>query len=185
MKTRSAEIVRGQRRKEKYELFKVYRVPAIEDLYKRRFFELFGNRCFKCGVAERPEPKIGEPPILCMDHHVPMALGGHLVPGNIVSLCRACNNKKIDIPPEEFYSPSELEKLAPILAKQPDIFRFSFDWDAWHNNREAYLVSVGLNPEMVKEMLFNPEHRYFVGEETEQFGVSFSIDICEGDGEKR
>ena len=114
-----------------------------------------------------------------------MALGGHLVPGNIVSLCRECNNKKLDMPPEEFYSPSELEKLSPILVKQAEVFGFSFDWNAWHNNREAYLVSVGLNPAMVKEMLFNPEHRYFVGEQSEQFGVSFSLDIGVADGEKR
>jgi len=53
-----------------------------------------------------------------------MALGGHLVPGNLVALCWNCNNKKLDSPPEQFYTPGELDRLKPILDQQEDVFSF-------------------------------------------------------------
>src|SRR3990170_7226536 len=121
MKNRSKEIYKDQRRKEKIELFKHFRLRLIEDLYKNKFFSLFNHQCFKCGIKEKPLPEIGKPPILCIDHHIPKVLAGHLVPGNLVALCRGCNNKKHDKSPEEFYTPEELKKLKPILEKQSDI----------------------------------------------------------------
>lgn len=75
MARKSEEKFPGQRNKEKRELFSPYRLRVIEDLYKRRFFKHFGNCCFKCGKPEKPKPEIGAPPNLCMDHHLPMALG--------------------------------------------------------------------------------------------------------------
>ena len=76
-----------------------------------------------------PHPEFGQPPSLCIDHHIPMILGGHLVPGNLVAFCRNCNNKKHEQPPGEFYTREELVKLKPILEKQREIFVFTFDWN--------------------------------------------------------
>jgi len=177
MKNNSKETYKGQRKKEKDELFKRFRLRAIEDLYKDIFFALFKHRCFKCGVKEKPHPEIGKPPILCIDHHIPMILGGHLVPGNLVALCRRCNNKKKDKHPEEFYTAKELEKLEPILNKQGDIFDFNFDWNYWNQDREGYLLSLGLDPKRVHEVLYNKKDRDYIGLPSNNFVVSITVDI--------
>lgn len=139
------EVLR-RRGKDKRELFKPFRLAVLEDHARKRFYNLFGNACFKCGS---PGP-------LVMDHHVPIVLGGRLVSGNIVALCRDCNNRKGDRSPEAFYSPAELERLRPFLDGQADIFEFEFDWKAWEADREGYLVSLGLDPALVREALTDP-----------------------------
>ena len=85
------EVLR-RRGKDKRELFKPFRLAILEGHARKRFYDLFGNACFKCGS---PGP-------LVMDHHVPIVLGGRFVPGNIVALCRACNNRKGGQSPEAF-----------------------------------------------------------------------------------
>lgn len=175
MKNKSKEIYKDQRRKEKNELFKRFRLRPIEDLYKDKFFALFNHRCFKCGVKEKPHPEIGKPPILCIDHHIPMILGGHLVPGNLVSLCRKCNNRKKDKSPEEFYTPKEFKKLKPILEKQSDIFDFNFDWNFWDRDRKGYLFSLGLDSKRVHEILYDESDRDYIGLSTNKFVVSISV----------
>src|SRR3972149_602298 len=146
IKNKSKEIYKGQKVKEKHELFKRFRLRAIEDIYKNKFFALFDHRCFKCGIKEKSYSEIGQPPVLCIDHHIPMILGGHLVPGNLVALCRICNNKKLDLPPEEFYTPDRLNKLKSLLDKQADIFAFTFDWNYWNQDRKGYLLNLGIEP---------------------------------------
>lgn len=177
MKKKSAESYPGQRGKEKRELFGRFKLRAIEDVYKNKFFVLFDHSCFKCGTKERPHKEISRPPVLCIDHHIPMALGGHLVPGNLVALCRSCNNKKLDSAPEEFYSPCELERLEPIFDQQHEVFSFAFDWDAWHKDREVYLVSLGVEPGLVRELLFNPEHPDYVGVASDDVGLFITVDL--------
>lgn len=177
MKRKSAEIYPGQRAKEKRELFKRFKIRSIEDVYKNKFFALFDHRCFKCGAEEKPCKEIGRPPVLCIDHHIPMALGGHLVPGNLVALCRNCNNKKLDLPPESFYTASELESLKPILEQQEEIFAFSFDWGAWHKDRENYLKSIGVADDLVQELLFNQEHQDYIGTASDRAGFVITIDL--------
>jgi hypothetical protein len=163
MPRRSKETYPGQRGKEKRELFGRFRFRVIEDVYRRRFFSLFGNCCFKCGRAEKQQQEVGSPPILCIDHHVPMALGGHLLPGNLVSLCRECNNRKLDSPPAYFYSTAELRRLEPLLEAQDSLFRFELDWDRWLDDREAYLQDLGVEPTAVAAALYD-EHDYrYVG----------------------
>lgn len=176
MSRRSAELYPGQRNKEKRELFKRYRLRAIEDLYKSRLFALFDNRCFKCGVEERPAQLVGRPPVLCIDHHVPMALAGHLVPGNLVALCRRCNESKLDQPPEQFYSRTELGRLGPLLAQQEGLLAFAFDWEAWNADRGKYLLRLGMEPSLVHDLLDNPDHPEFIGSTHERLGGAVSID---------
>jgi 5-methylcytosine-specific restriction endonuclease McrA len=163
MPSRSAETYPGQRGKEKRELFKRFRCRVIEDVYRRRFFSLFKNCCFKCGRPEKQKQEIGSPPILCIDHHVPMALGGHLVPGNLVSLCRDCNNRKLDVPPAAFYSPEELKRLEPLLEAQHSLFTFELDWDRWLDDREAYLLDLGVEPTAISAALYDEKDYRYVG----------------------
>lgn len=179
MKRKSAETYPGQRSKEKYELFKRFRLRAIEDVYKKKFFASFDNRCFKCGVEEKPYKEIGQPPVLCIDHHIPMVLGGHLVPGNLVALCRSCNELKLDLPPEEFYTPSELERPGKILEQQEDILSFTFDWNSWHEDRGIYLISLGVEAELVHELLINPGHPDFIGNESKIIGITITVDVID------
>jgi 5-methylcytosine-specific restriction endonuclease McrA len=152
-----------KRKREKRQFFNRYRASVIEDVYKRKFFDLFDNVCFKCGVKERDFVAFGEPPILCMDHHVPIALGGHFEEGNLVSLCRSCNGEKLDRSPEEFYSKDELDILQPLLEKQKSIFQFEFNRGKWNSDRKKYLLSIGVEEGLVNEVLFNEDHPDFVG----------------------
>ncbi len=179
MKYKGKEIYKGQRGKEKRELFNRFRLRAIEEIYKNKFFALFDHCCFKCGAKENPDTEIGYPPLLCIDHHIPMVLGGHLVPGNLVALCRRCNNKKHDLPPEKFYSQEELDKLKPFLEKQAEIFTFTFDRDSWNKDREAYLLSLGVTPSLVYELLNNKEHPDFIGMPADNIGFTISINIAD------
>jgi len=176
---REVDAIKRQRNKEKQEFFKRFRLRAIEDIYKNKFFALFDHRCFKCGIKEKAYSEIGQPPALCIDHHIPMILGGHSVTGNLVALCRICNNKKRDLPPEEFYTSEELNKLKPILDKQSDIFNFTFDWDYWNKDRKGYLLSLGIEPNLVHELLYNHEHPDFIGTQSDNIGVIISVDFAD------
>ena len=163
MVQRSSEKYRGQRSKEKRELFAPFRFRVVEELYKRRFFEIFGNRCFKCGSPEKLKQEIGAPPILCIDHHIPMALGGHLVPGNLVALCRGCNGIKLDRDPAEFYTTEELQRLESLFEAQSELFGFNFDWNKWSESREKYLLELGVAPELVDKALHDEWYEGYVG----------------------
>jgi hypothetical protein len=176
MGRKSTEKFPGQRNKEKRELFRPYRLRVIEDFYKHRFFAHFGNCCFKCGKPEKIKQEFGAPPHLCMDHHVPMALGGHLVPGNLVSLCRKCNNHKLDQAPTDYYTQEELERLQPLLDTQKTLFAFSFNWDRWKQNREAYLLELGIDSETVHAALHDEHFVGYVGTGEDRIGVTITID---------
>jgi len=184
MTRQSAELYPGQRRKEKYELYKRYRLRVIEDLYKDKLFALFDRRCFKCGTPETASKLASGPPVLCIDHHIPMALGGHLQPGNLVALCRHCNEAKLDLPPEQFYSPLELERLRPLLVQQESLLAFTFDWDSWNADRGSYLLSLGIEPSLVHELLTNPDHPAFLGGATSRVGAALTVEF-EDDGDAR
>jgi len=83
-----------QRTNEKRELFKRFRFDVISAHYREKLLELFDRRCFKCGAEER----------LDIDHHIPIILGGHLVPGNLVVLCKRCNNAKGERRPSDTFT---------------------------------------------------------------------------------
>ncbi|WP_436141023.1 HNH endonuclease [Acidovorax sp. LjRoot74] len=177
MSRNSLEKYPGQRNKEKRELFGRYQLRVIENLYKRRFFEHFDNRCFKCGMPEKVKQEVGSPPNLCMDHHLSMALGGHLTPGNLVSLCRKCNGLKLDRAPADFYTQEELARLQPLLDAQNYLFAFSFDRDQWTRDRETYLLAVGVDQDVVHAALNDEDFVGYVGKEEKQIGITITITI--------
>ncbi|MBX9720721.1 MAG: HNH endonuclease, partial [Candidatus Obscuribacterales bacterium] len=127
-------------------------------------------------MPEKLAQEIGAPPHLCIDHHIPMALGGHLVPGNLVSLCRVCNGLKLDRDPTEFYTTEELDRLQPLLASQQELFRFSLDWDKWSKDRERYLLDLGVDQHTVHLALHDEHYPGYVGAGTEQCGVTITLD---------
>jgi 5-methylcytosine-specific restriction endonuclease McrA len=55
-------------------------------------FDAFGHRCAACGADDRE---------LVLDHHRPLHTGSPLL-HNAVPLCRNCNCRKNDKPPEVF-----------------------------------------------------------------------------------
>lgn len=162
-KRASVELYPGQRNKEKRKLFECFPFRALDRVCKEKFFALFDNQCFKCGQPETYVPGTKGLKVLCMDHHLPMAHGGHLVPGNLVSLCRTCNNSKLDRMPEEFYSAEELQRLSPLLELQHALFDFVFDDDAWRADPAGYLVGLGMSPELVQALLHDEEHPDYIG----------------------
>lgn len=158
---RTPAEIQKRRGADKRRLFKPFVLSALEEHARRRFFAFFGNACFKCGS---PGP-------LVIDHHVPIVLGGRLVPGNLVALCKRCNDSKQDKPPEKFYSSAEMERLQGFLGNQEGLFDFKFDRDAWEADREAYLLSLGVDPGLVREALHDPRSRFYIEPREEREGM--------------
>lgn len=154
VKNKTDELKR-QRTTEKYNFQKRYRFDIIWDVYKKRLLASFGNRCFKCGIRDE----------LVIDHHIPLALGGHTVEGNLVSLCKRCNNKKLDQPPEYYYTRQELDILMKILSRQADLLHFRFDFGAWESDPAKYLIDIGINPNIVFEFMKKLNHKSMPSEE--------------------
>lgn len=166
---REVDAIERQRSKEKHQLFKAFVYPVIADHAKTKLFRLFANRCFKCESTHSLE----------IDHHIPIVLGGHLAPGNLVALCSRCNNRKLDSPPAAFYSSEELDRLQPLLANQAAIFSFTFNRDHWERDRTGYLLSLGIEPGLVSEVLTNPSHRFYIPPRTppsEAAGAVITVD---------
>lgn len=142
------------RKSEKAKLWARFCYSIIESIYRDKLLALFGTRCFKCGG----------PPPLDIDHHVPLALGGQLIPGNLVALSPRCNGIKLDCHPENFYSAPELERLAPLLELQKALFELRFDEEAWESDENGYLIKLGLPPHEAWSVFKDPNHRYFMGD---------------------
>jgi hypothetical protein len=115
----------GIKKREKRAFFARYGVRVVEELYKKKFFALFENRCFRCGAYEAPT-WVWAPAVLCMDHHIPFHRGGHFEAGNLVCLCRPCNTQKRDKDPAIYYPPSLLNRLTPLLSAQETLFKFQW-----------------------------------------------------------
>ncbi len=107
-----------------------------------------------------------------------MVLGGRLEPGNIVALCRRCNGKKLDQPPEQFYTPQELAQLPAIFMQQAALFDFAFDDEAWRQDPAAYLVSLGLDEVLVEQLLHDELHQDYIGmPDPRRIEFTISMDI--------
>ena len=142
-----------QRKDDKRKLFQHFVLPIIKEEARKRLYALFGNKCFMCASQNRLE----------IDHHIPQYLGGRLWAGNLVLLCSACNSRKRDKHPREFYSLKQLENINRILINQLEIFNFKFDWEKWGKDNQKYLLQLGIDPILVNEVLTNPDHSLYVG----------------------
>ena len=149
----SADELRNLRKADKNALFRRFKYEVIALAKRRQLWELFGGQCFRC-ANEGP---------LELDHHVPQELGGRLVPGNVVLLCRDCNSKKRATHPMNFYSPEQLTALQPLLSAQLKLFEFQFNWTRWTHHPEEYLVSLGATENEAQAAVSNPDHPLYVG----------------------
>src|SRR5262249_48345245 len=127
------EKIRGR---DKWLWDKQFMLRAIENHYRNKLYSVFNYRCFNCSRPATHESyrDMEEVPFyrgLDRDHHVPIALGGRLVPGNIVVLCKACNSRKQEVDPRSFYSADKLASLRPLLMQQEGVLAFKFDGDRW------------------------------------------------------
>ena len=178
----SAVEVEKIRQRDKWEWDKKYQMRVIENHYRNKLFALFEFRCFKCsrpGTLRTDYEWMGHVPFwrgLDRDHHVPINLGGRLVPGNIGVLCKSCNSKKHEADPKDFYTAPELTRLQRYLDKQVDILSFTFDRDAWREDPSAYLISLGIDEQLVTKVLNNENHRYFQPPSS-PIGISLTVDM--------
>jgi 5-methylcytosine-specific restriction endonuclease McrA len=136
---------RNLRKADKYALFSSFKIDAIKELYRNNLWELFQDRCFRCGSTHMIE----------LDHHIPQSLGGRLVAGNLVLLCSQCNLYKKDKHPDDFYTPQQLSQLKEIFQAQLKLFNFKFDWSRWNHNPKEYLLSLGI-PEIDIQQALTP-----------------------------
>lgn len=174
--TLDAQQLLGIKKREKRAFFARYGVRAVEELYKRKFFALFDNRCFRCGAYEAPT-WVWAPRLLCMDHHIPFRRGGRFEAGNLVSLCRPCNTQKRDKDPAVFYPPALLQRLQPLLNAEAALFEFSWDEDKWRADPPAYLAAVGVPADQI-HATFHDEyfHGYIHPEDVapQMWGITMS-----------
>jgi 5-methylcytosine-specific restriction endonuclease McrA len=154
----SAEELRNLRKADKNALFRQFKYEVIAAAKKRQLWALFDSRCFSCASTG----------FLELDHHIPQDLGGRLVPGNIVLLCRDCNSRKRTAHPERFYSPRQLESLQPLLEAQLRLFEFQFNWTRWTHHPEEYLTSLGATEEEARSAVREPDHPLYVGYDPSQ-----------------
>lgn len=141
------------RKLEKTALWSQFWNPAIAKIHRDKLVALFDGKCFLCDATEN----------LHIDHHVPLKLGGHLLPGNLSVLCPRCNSTKGDLNPELFYVPDELERIRPLLESQKEIFNFQFDRDRWRNDKRQYLLDLGASEELIHDMFNDEMSRYYLG----------------------
>lgn len=143
-----AQQLLGIKKREKRAFFARYGVRVVEELYKRKFFALFENRCFRCGAYEAPT-WVWAPALLCMDHHIPFSRGGHFEAGNLVALCRPCNTQKRDKDPALYYPPTLLSRLQPLLDAQDALLEFEWDEDKWRADPPGYLATIGVPADQI------------------------------------
>mgnify|MGYP001806339031 CR=1 FL=1 len=166
--------------------------------FKRRFFFLFDDRCFKCGhqaawkCIPEEDAYMGGVLIqeqLVMDHHIPFEKGGKFESGNLVSLCKRCNGVKGTNLPSAFYSDYELGRLDDYLVAQDQLFprgRWYWNYDEWdaffssdNSERQRILLREGVNEELARCCLRSQDHHYFCGvtESSGTYGVSWTFSI--------
>ncbi|HUQ36952.1 MAG TPA: HNH endonuclease [Aestuariivirga sp.] len=156
------------RSKEKYDFWlKKFQHRDVVNVFKLKLFELFDNQCFRCGAADQ----------LHIDHHIPRTLGGKLEPGNLVVLCRRCNNAKGTIAPDVFYGENHLLLLAPKLEKQRELFDFQWDWQNYNRDKSAYFLSIGVDSVTVERIFSDPNYDGYIEPDSEK--VIYTVDVTD------
>lgn len=177
--SRSVGLNRNQ---QKYELLKGFRLEILYYHFKRQFFFLFDDQCFKCGKqadwysVPEADLKYGGMMFqrqLVIDHHIPIEKGGSLESGNLVSLCRRCNGVKGAKHPHTFYTDDELQRLKHYLIVQDGLFPknkiywSNHEWNHFlqstNNVRAAMLLKEGVDEVLIRCCLRSKEHSLFCG----------------------
>lgn len=178
------------RSQDKIHLQRMFVPDVLYYQFKRRFFFLFDDRCFKCGqrtawkCTPEEDTNMGGVLIqkqLVMDHHIPVEKGGKFESGNLVSLCKQCNGVKGANLPSAFYSDYEFGRLDAYLVAQEQLFprgRRYWDYDekeaffsSDNSERKRVLLREGVNEELVRCCLSSQDHHYFC-RVTESSGTS-------------
>lgn len=150
------EEAKRRRTEDKRKLFNRFKIDELIEVKRKELRGLFSHQCFKCGDRH----------LLQFDHHLPQALGGRLVPGNVGLLCSRCNSLKGERHPKAFYTDEELERLQPIFEAQLKLFDFTFDWRRYEDDPIGYLTSLGVSREDAERK---------AKEREERIGVRFSL----------
>lgn len=113
------------RSQEKYHLRKKFVPDVLYYQFKRRFFFLFEDQCFKCGkpavwkCVSEDDSYMGGVLLqsqLVMDHHIPFEKGGKFEPGNLVALCKRCNGNKATTLPSVFLFRKRIQRTRSVSA---------------------------------------------------------------------
>lgn len=180
----SAIDIQKIRQRDKREWDKKYCLRVIENHFRNKLFSLFEYSCVKCftpGMLRTDFAGMERVPFwrgLERDHHLPIRLGGRLIPGNIGVLCTSCNSRKNEKSPRAFYTTGELDRVQRCLDKEEAALHFKFDWEAWRQDRSQYLASLGIDRELIGEVLTNEDHRYYAPPPS-QFHLSIAVDADE------
>lgn len=145
--------------------WKKFKHPDVIAVFKGRLFELFDNRCFRCGSTDN----------LQIDHNIPHSHGGKLEAGNLVILCRKCNGSKGNIAPDIFYGERLFVRLQHLLDKENAIFDFKWDWAEFNLDRKRYLLNLGIGVETVERIFGDPDYRGYMPLR-EQVGISLTVE---------
>jgi hypothetical protein len=139
----SAEL-RALRTSQRANFIRGYGIRPVYEHFRSKLVAAFGGGCFRCG-ARAP---------LVLDHCVPIALGGRLVPGNITVLCRECNELKGEAHPEDFYAADEMSRLVLLLEAQIELLAFEWKavrwWSGSEDERRQYLREIGLGTKAIE-----------------------------------
>ena len=79
------------------------------------------------------------------------------------TLTRATGGGRFNRDRSSISYPPSLERLQPLLGSQQELFRFSFDWDKWNEDRERYLLDLGVAPDAVHLALHDESYAGYVG----------------------
>jgi 5-methylcytosine-specific restriction endonuclease McrA len=171
------------RSQERYQLAKKFRPEVLYYQFKRKFFFLFDDQCFKCGRPAEwrciPETDLEMGGVLIqeqlvMDHHIPFEKGGKLEAGNTVCLCKQCNGAKGTSHPERFYSGHELDPKGRWYWTVNE-WRLFLNGD--NETRREILLGEGVNEELARCCLDSPDHRFFCGNSANDSSLALSIRI--------
>jgi len=75
-------------------------------------FQIFGNRCFKCGSKH----------VLVVDHFLPLSKKNALTLLNAILLCNKCNSTKWNRDPEDFFTPLQIKRAQRLMLHAQELY---------------------------------------------------------------